>query len=145
MIVKNLGIPLLPFLFEFIVRCIVFWECPKDRLSDYVDTNTLLVTVSIWMIFILTMSPKRPQIPTDSSARDALEAARTSLLTFIIFGLMTVGLMSAFKALVAQDPNLADEAVGRIIEVFTYLSVAYFLLCISYVALKAAEIRELGA
>jgi hypothetical protein len=145
MIVKNLYIPLIPFVFDVLIRTFVFWNDAERKLSDYVDTNTLLVTVSVWMLFILAMSPKRPQIPTDTSSGDALETARNTMLSFVLFGLMTIGVMSILKAMVDQSPFLAGQTPGRLIEAFTVFSLGYFSICVLYVFFKSSEIRDMGA
>ena len=133
-------VPLIPFCFDGVCR---FFLLHGKHWWEYFDAGTLVLTFCLWLLFLLATTPKTLEIPTDTSASDALDVVRQSFGVFIMIGFMLFGFIALARIFEERLPFLKDEIVSEVISFVYTMAVFLCLVILLVVFLKSKEIKVL--
>lgn len=140
LVIKNLMIPLVPFLIETLFRVSLlsgryWWE--------YFDASTLILTLCLWLLFLLSNVPREPPLPTDSTVKDSLEVVRQTFSVMIIVGFSLFGMIAVGKIGLERLPFQRDQFFEDLFTSLYTTSIFLAIIIILFVYLKSKEIGEL--
>ena len=139
-VLKNLIIPLIPFLFDAFLR---FFLLPSGLWWEYFDAGTLILTFCIWLLFLLYSSPRKPSIPSDTSVGDSLDKTRSAFGVFIMLGFMNFGAIALTRIMIERAPFLKAQMLGEVMNLACAFAIVQSIAVLVTVYLKSKEIKEL--
>lgn len=99
---KDFIIPLVPFSIDFILRILIIEDIDWWL---YFNSSTLVLTFSLWSVFLIWRAPKKPIIPSDTEAQEDIDYIRGIFTIVFISGFMIVGIIQFTETMVIQFSN----------------------------------------
>jgi hypothetical protein len=125
-LVKEIGFPLSPVLFEALIR---FLLMPGQAWHWYFSAGSIIITFAVWCMVGSLRNPSRPLIRTDQEVTRGLGELKIYLSLVAMFGLLFYGSYVTALTVAAMYPD-SLSVITLVQGVFASISLVYAAFCI---------------